>query len=264
MTWADEAIYAVEIGFSRRTADVAYDRYNSSLILSATNLSNPSAQNITASDLFDALEMVFFGFDIAEPSQVPDLSSSNAQLLMTLATSISASSQIPYTPGIPQGGQAYIYFVGILTMPILLFQPNWLSPQLLNDTPTAIENSLPPDLYISVDLSTQTVRAIISQWTVFVYLIVTLAVYFWCLGGMLLASFVQTPPSTPFQLVDFASRVVANDNDMSVSHLLGETWRGSSGIIRQKLESTSLCLRKAVDVEGGTKIGFSQGNEATI
>lgn len=203
--------------------------------------------------------MVFFGFDIAEPSQVPDLSSSNAQLLQTLAISISSSSQIPYTPGIAQGGQAYIWFVGILTMPILLFQPNWLNPQLLNSTPTAIENSLPPDLYISVDLSTQTVRAIIPQWTVFLYLIVTLAAYFWCVGGMLLALFVQTPPSTPFQLVDFASRVVANDNDTSVSHLLGETWGGTSGIIRQKLEGTSLYLRKAVDVKGGTKIGFLSG-----
>jgi hypothetical protein len=261
LTWADQGTYAVEIAYSRRTSDIVYDRYNSSVILSATNFSTPSPQNITASDLFDGLEMVFFGFDISQPSQVADIATSNGLLLTRLASTIASSSQIPYAPGVSLGGQAYTYFVGILTMTVLLFQPNWLNPFDLGIPPTAVAPDLPPDLYISVDLSTQTIRAIIPKWSVIVYLIVSLAVYFWCVGGMFLALSVQTPPTSPFQLIDFSSRVVANDDETSVSHLLSETWSGSSGAIRQNLASTRLYLRKMVvsAVDGSEKIGLSTG-----
>lgn len=242
----------MEVAYSRRTSDIVYDRYNSSVILSATNLSTPSAERITASDLFDGLE-VMFGFDISHGSQALDISSSNSELLMTLAATFSALSQMPYpqASGISVGGQAYTYFVAILTMPVLLFQPTWVNPYY-NITPLEPEAGLPPDLYISVDLSKQIVRAIIPKWTVIVYLIVSLAVYFWCIGGMFLSSFIQTPPSTPFELIDFSSRVVSNHDETSLSQLLAETWSGNSDTIREKLEGSGLYLRN---------VGFSESDE---
>ena len=77
-----------------RTSDLAYSRYNSSLILSVTNFSTPPPpQKITTADLFAGLEMIF-GFDITYPNQ-PSVSSTNAELVRSLASTFSINSNLP-------------------------------------------------------------------------------------------------------------------------------------------------------------------------
>jgi hypothetical protein len=47
-------------------------------------------------------------------------------------------------------------------------------------------------------------------------------------------------------MIDFASRIVANCGNNSLSKVLSETWNGNFDVVREKLESKALFLR---DVE---------------
>lgn len=186
---------------SKPTSDVVYSRSNAS-ILSSSNLALPlSDQVIAPSDLFSALDK-FFSTDTSSTFGLPNPNTTNVSFLMFLCSYfITAGETLT-------GVEATAYLQSILAMPLLLFQANWLNPNLVA-APDHPAKGLPPALYVSANLAKSAVRAFIPRWTVIVYTVVSVSTYFWCIGGMCFALFVQGPPTTSFELIDFASRVVS-------------------------------------------------------
>jgi hypothetical protein len=235
--------------------------YNSS-ILSVTNLTTPSVQNIAPTDLFSGLESVLGG-DISTSTSELNPDSANSGLVDLLAADFADLTNVPHQDGalgsatLPSA-DAYPLFWAILTLPPLLFQANWLNPY-----PVATSQLEP----VSVDILDAMIRAVIPQWTFILYLIASLAVYFWCVGGMCFALHVQGAPSTPFEVIDFASRIASNRGNNSLSKLLEETCDGNTNTIREKLEDKNLFLRNVGSSENGeegktgAKIGFASDDK---
>ena len=60
---------------------------------------------------------------------------------------------------------------------------------------------------------------------------------------MYISLFVQTPSTTPFPVIDFASRVVSNGEDASFAKILASTSVGDTDVVREKLEDKVLFVR---------------------
>ena len=269
MTWTKTGPFFTQIAFSLRNSDVLYNLSTSS-IQSITNLTNPSVETIAPTDLFSGLE-IFFGGDISTTTELnPD--SVNVALLELLAQGFVGAATLPkqYGPLASEtlpSGEAYPMFWAILTLPLLLFQTNFFAPNVAATQP---EPNYPSELYVSVEILDATVRAVIPQWTFILYLIASSTVYFWCVGGMYFALYVQGPPFTPFEIIDFASRIVSNHGNNSISKFLDETWDGNTNSICRKLQDKNMFLRNVRFPEngeeilnGGTsaKIGFTDDKE---
>ena len=71
--------------------------------------------------------------------------------------------------------------------------------------------------------------------------------YFWCISWLLYTANIPAPPTTPFVLIDFASRVVANGFGFgSLARLLTGTTRGNVQDVREKLADKRVFLGEVV------------------
>jgi len=221
------------MAISQRTADVVYSRSNRS-ILSTTNVSAPTTEIIAPSDFFLAFETIF-GLDSSYPETQYDIDpfSANVILIDVLEVSFSRSTEDP------SGAVALSLFRGILATPLLLFQPTYLNPNL-NFSSEALPIGLAPELYVAVDLSQSFQRLIIPKWAWIVYVTISGSIYLCCVGGMVAALFVKTPPTTPFEVVDFASRVVSHDEERAFAELS----TGREDTTRRKLQDKAVLVSR--------------------
>jgi hypothetical protein len=223
----DNNTVQIAMAASQRTADVVYNRFNGTII-SVENLLPPVPETIAPGDLLSAFQL-FFGEDVSNP----DTNSSNSQFIQFVADTFYDST----------ASTAREALSGLLTVPLLYLQENGFNPYWNTTLPGQLESGLSPGLYIDIDLSQTLVVAVIPVWTVIVYAIASLIVFFWCVGGMLLALSIQSPPSSGFDLIDFTSRVTSNHDDSSLSSILGSLSNGKTKVIRKNLESETLLVR---------------------
>lgn len=225
------------MAISQRTADVVYSRTNSS-ILSTMNVSAPTTEIIAPSDFFLSFEAIF-GVDNSNPasSENTNLFSANTILITVLQETFSITSKTPSEPELLSA------FRGLLATPLLLFQPTWLNPNF-NVSTDAFETALPPELYVDVDLSQSFKRLTIPKWTWIVYTVISLSIYVWCVAGMVVSLFVITPPTTAFEAIDFASRIVSNNEDNSFVKSLTELSIGSEDMTRRILQDKAVFVRE--------------------
>lgn len=104
---------------------------------------------------------------------------------------------------------------GLFISPILIFQDNGNNPNLDSNIDLS-EMDEPPDLRISVDLSESKMIAVIPEWVVIVYLVMSMAVYSCYIGAMFLSFWVQAPQISSFEMINFASKIVSNKRNSNV------------------------------------------------
>lgn len=228
------------MAISQRTADVVYSRTNRS-ILSTTNVSAPTAEIITPSDFFLSFETIL-GPDSSDPnSQYPlDPFAANTILVDVLQNDFAITSEDP------SGSAALALFRGILAAPLVLFQPTWINPNF-NSSSDEPQLGLPPELYVAVDLSQSFQRLTIPLWTWIVYVVVSLSIYVWCVGGLVISLFIRTPPTTPYDMIDFASRV---DEEKSIAKFKADLSAGRRGTPRRKLQDTAIRISREISEDG--------------
>ena len=243
-TWSNQTQSVTAMAISHCTADVVYSRTNRSF-LSTTNVSAPTTQIIAPSDFFLAFETIF-GFDSSYPETQYDIDpfSANDVLIDAINVEFSRSSHDP------SGAVALSLFRGLLATPLLLFQPTYLNPNL-NLSSEAPPKGLPPELYVTVALSQSFQWLTIPKWTWIVYVTISGSIYLWCAGGIAGALFIKTPPKTPFEVIDFASRVVSNDEEHGFADMREELSIGKEGTTRRKLQDKAILV---------TRDGLSEGD----
>jgi hypothetical protein len=236
LAWtAQSSEFSTSMAVSLRTSDTVFAR-SSRTILSVTNISPPTNANISLTDLFAALELVF-GPDVSDNSsllQDPfncDQVVLNAYWFQFVVAFQNSDENIGLSP-----------MRGMLALPVLLFQLNWMNPFFIV-TPDQLEAGLPSELYVSVDLTRQVSRAVIPRWTIIVYSAMSLSMYIWCLVGMCAALGVIVPPTSAFEILDFACRVGAKPGN-TLAELLAELDIRSDSKIREKLQNTALFVRE--------------------
>jgi hypothetical protein len=211
------------------------------------SLSPSTPQSLVSSELLASFDFLF-GNDSNEIETPQEAFSSNSTADFGAAISFIAqqctSNQIPLNCGI------------ILALPLLVFQPNSHYVSGTSTTP----NSL-------VQLLTTFALPSIPNRSILVYLIVSTLIFFWCVGGLVLALFVDTPATSNFDCIDFAARIIANQSDGSFMQPLLTLTDGRDTAIREALEDKVLFVRDVgvQEVDGGHvregphvgKIGFT-------
>ena|SRR5271156_867091 len=198
--WRETSPYILSLLVSHRTADAVYSLSNSSII-SVSNYSAPAVQTIDASDLLTGFESMF-GPDISNGTLFSP-ASANGQLVSILATGLVAAGY----PSVMRLQE----FGSILAMPLLFFQQNFWQSGWLNPNPSAPVPNLEDDLYVDVELAKTIIIGVIPKWTVIVYSVISLTICTLCGMGIYLAAAVQGPRISSFPIVDFASRILAED-----------------------------------------------------
>ena len=224
--WQNWVTWNTSMAMTAITSEVVYSRSNST-ILAVGNLTQASPVSIAPADLFFVLQQVF---------------SQNIYFLQLVADLLNNFSQAV------NGYLAVPYLRAILTLPLLLFQPaGRLNPTIPAPSPYHPLGGLPQDLYASAELSKMNIRGWIPVSTFVPYLIFSLGMYFWCISWLLYTANIPAPPTTPFVLIDFASRVVANGFGFgSLARLLTGTTRGNVQDVREKLADKRVFLGEVV------------------
>lgn len=221
------------------------------------NVSAPTAETIAPADLFAAFETTF-GVDSSNPASqyAIDPSASNEILLGILATTFQVTSTNP------TARSAASSLRGLLASFLLYFQLSWNNPSF-NYTSGVLQAGLPPELYVDAALTRSVQRLTVPKWTWIVYVVISLGVYLWCVGGMVFTLFVKLPPkSTPFEPLDFASAIVLNGGDNSFVKLLLEVSKGKN-TTRSILQDKSIFVREVPlssdpeEIEIGRRLGLA-------
>ena len=220
----------------RRVCDVVYSNGNQS-ILAVTSASSPRAVEITMDDLFAGLDAIFGNDTSRADSFNQDSQAANALILHEYWRIFVDAA------GEPKADDALSVFRGLLTTPLLLFNDNWLNPYRVA-IPDLIDLGLSRDFYVSVDLTRTVPHLIIPQWTVVLYTVTSLLIYLWCVGGIILSIGVVGPPTTPFDMLDFASRIAANRENGSLVELLAEMPFHNSKSFREKFQKKGIFVRE--------------------
>jgi len=219
----------------RRTSDVVYSRLNLSII-SVSNISAPVPYNITPSDFFAALEN-FFGGDIATGAYF-DPVTANAVFLGILSSALTDSSiGLAVSDGLG-------ILRGLLTLPLIFFQPTWLGSNAPGYNDTTVTAGLPPDVYISVSLSQSHIHVLIPRWTIILYISTLLTIYICCVVCLSTSLFIQPPHTTSYEIFDFASMVcVPTAADASAAQLLSGLRTKGSVVLRKELKNEAIFIR---------------------
>lgn len=212
---------------SQRTSNIVYATNSS--ILTGTDLSEPVPIILDPTDLFHVFDQIFG----SSSSSSANWNLTTGSLLLYLTTYLDVASDTP------TGVQATTYLRTLLATPLLLFQQTWFNPNL-RPSPDQPASGLDSMFYVTADLARSAPRAFIPRWTAIFYTNVTLLVFLWCFGGMCIVFFIQRPPITPFELIDFMSKVVSNRENLSTAKLLAATSNGSADAIRDVLEDKRL------------------------
>src|SRR5579859_2651142 len=257
LTWSDQVQWSTSMAISRRTADVVFSR-NNFTILATMNVSAPIAETIAPSDVFTSLEATF-GIDSSNPASqyATDPFAVTTQFVEILQNDFQA------TITNPSAGSALLSLRGILASLLLYFQITWNNPDS-NFTSGVLQTGLPPELYVHVDLTQSLQRLTIPKWTWIVYVAISSGIYVWCVSSMVFTLFIVSPPTTSFEVLDFASRIVSNGGDHSFVKLLAETSIGSEKITRNILENKAIFVR-AVQLSSGLRRqeGEQEGERGT-
>jgi hypothetical protein len=151
----------------------------------------------------------------------------------------------------------------LFTLPVLLFQSS--SPFLTS-----------PDVYnVSMEVSQSFPVTSVPGWCILVYVIVSTFILSWSVGWLILASHVDFPPTSNFEILDFASRVAANRSNGSFTETLASLSTAQDSAFRKALEDKKIFVRDfgnkeaTVEEDGGIKrvgkIGFTmKGEEGTM
>lgn len=140
-----------------------------------------------------------------------------------------------------------------LITPFVLFQANsylqwWVK---YNGSVGPVPAGLPQELYTTVDLTRTIARGVISPWTVFIFLVLACFIYFTCVACIIWSMTIQAPPTTHFQLVEFAARVVSKgQSNTSWATVLSKTANGDKGYLRSKLVDKNVYLGDVSTVGG--------------
>ncbi len=216
-SWAANANDSTSLAFFLRTANVAYSLFNSSIMM-IDHVSPPLDQHISPSDLFPILDQIFS--PINSSLRIPPLS-----LIDNLINHLYFDSEQSVFAGT-------IYLQSILTIPVLWFEPNDLNynKQDVENIPTP---NLPPELYVTGKFAQSVNRILISQWTVVLFMLISIGIFVWSVGWLAWAMTIQGPRIGPFPLVDFASRIAsAGTGEILVSDI-GLTPKSSAAFIAQ-------------------------------
>jgi hypothetical protein len=240
------------------TADVSYNIANSS-IFAVSNLGVPTYQNITPADYIQSFQWIFG--PQYQPGMPSDPVSSVASLIQYLL--------IDFTPPLVQGFSIpnpelvsdTSTLALLLTIPLLLFQP------VFNYVSTS--NSSTAGLSPSIELAEMCTLLSIPRWAVIVYIAIVSLIFLWCIGGIVIALFVDESPATSnFDVVDFTAATTANRFEGSLADTFASLPFGKDAEIRKRLEDKSVYVRhlggrmqsKSDGVEGISevnKIGFT-------
>lgn len=215
------------MAISERTSNIVYSTNSS--ILTGTDLSEPVPTTLNPKDLFLAFNLIFE----TSPNGIANLNLTTDSLLLYLNSYLDVAGKTP------TGVQATGYLRALLAIPLLLFQQTWFNPSL-QPSPDEPVSGLDKAFYVTADLAHSAPRAFIPRWTVIFYTLVNLSVFLWCVGGMCVTLFIQRPPITPFELIDFASKVVSNRENQSMSTMLANISNGDEDITRKTLEDKGL------------------------
>jgi hypothetical protein len=204
-----EAIVATTMSVTRLTCDATYANQNGS-ILSVSNLSLIGPSPVQARDLLLVYNNTFNNPLNPSPLNIPTILSINSGFGTT---------------------DSYSATKAFLALPYLVFQP--MSPWF---------NSLdlPHDTTIATTWSSGWAfsRIIIEKWTVIMFAIMMLGVYFWCVASLVSVIFRPLPLVTQFPLLDFASRAISGT--LSVQNTLSDG--PSSDGFRKMLQDKVLYL----------------------
>lgn len=220
-TWNSTTPWSTTMAISNLTSNVVYSRHNFS-ILSVSNLSKPSPVQVSPSDIMKAFEIIF----------PPTLNQANVNTTEATLLIYVNAYLATITDSTKSLGNSYLR--ALLTLPLLNFQINGLGPNVS-------DSQLPPAFNTSAELAKAVQRAFIPNWTVFIYSVITSFVFIWCIGGMLVALFIPTPISSRFELIDFASTVIASP-DSSIPRSMIESAGGPISTLRERLQDKTLVV----------------------
>jgi len=162
-----------------------------------------------------------------------------------------------------------------LVTPFVMFQANSDLETWLTVTNTSVEPvGLPQELYTTADLTQTVPRGVIAPWTVFIFLALASFIYFSCLACLSWSMTIQCPPTTHFQLVEFAARIVSKgQSSTSWATVLSKTSNGKKAYLRSELVDKEVYLgdvRKvggvtsSIPVESEDNVSFLDESTGTI
>ena len=189
---------------------------------------------------------MMFGQDNSSGIRI-DPESSNAQLVMAVAEGV--------TPGNFSEVFRLSTLASLLATPLFIFNRNYLSFFTPTDLNAPVPD-LPEVFYVSVDLSEAIVVGVIPQWTVVLYAILSSIIFFLCVTGISLASFIKGPRISSFPIIDFSSRVVTNRGESSVADELRKLSSGLDDDIQSELGDKSLFLERIETDPNNAALGF--------
>lgn len=131
-----------------------------------------------------------------------------------------------------------------LVTPFVLYQPNGnMFNGIVANATTGEREGLRTDLYTTMDFAQTVDRGVLSPWTVFIFLVLACFIYFSCLACLLWSMTIQGPPTTHFQLVEFAARIVSKGaSSTSWATVLSKTSNGDLSYLRSKLVDKNVYL----------------------
>jgi hypothetical protein len=239
-TWANSLPFTTEIHVSYRTSDVTYSLENNSII-SVSNLSEPTVERISPNVLYIGLEAIL-GLPNSNPVSPIEYDPGGAQAsLLALLWNTFNGREESSIGG--DGGAIIDVFRALLALPIILFEVNGNNRDFATN-PDQLAAGLPSELYVTVDLTKSSTRPIIPLWTAIVYTTIAMLLYIWSMGCLFSTLFIVSPPSSPFEAVDFASRVVAKKKNNELEKKMEKLSLGYPGDIRRELQKTVIFARE--------------------
>ena len=204
-------------------------------------------QHILPSDLFPIFSQFFSPANSS--IRIPELS-----LIDNLINHLYFDSEVSIFAGTT-------YLQSILTLPVL-----WFNPNSLNYNKETIENiptpNLPPELYVTGKFAQSVNRILISQWTVVLFMLISIGIFVWSVGWLAWAMTIQGPRIGPFPLVDFASRIAsAGIGENSGVNVIGRVAAAERSAIRKRLERERLFLGEISGGQYGIQRMRSQGGK---
>ena len=218
-SWENTVHVGLTLALQNATADTYYSRENST-ILQIQNLStdNPPYA-FTTTDYLRTISRIFhLDIDPTTGKLNPNFTS----------TQLFVHADMPFA-------DPYSAFQNALLTPFLMFQASSFLNSWSIDNSAGELSDIPSQLYTTADLVKTVPRGIIAPWTVFVFLALGCLVYCICIGCLLWSMTIQGPPTTRFQLLDFASRIVSNRTPSSLGDLLATTANGDNKYMRSRL-----------------------------
>jgi hypothetical protein len=228
MSWTTTNFSRAAFRSSILTADLTYNIDNNT-IFQISNLGPPTFQTITPFEYLSTYESVF---GPQYPSNITDdINSIFSAWTGYVASHIFVWKGVPDTPVMEAAHTTGL--ANYLTFPLLFFQTGqggWVS-------------TYPPEYTVDVELSQQCVVQSIRPWAVLVYVGVVTFIFMWCVGGLVMAFFLDTTPETSsFDLVDFTAAVIANRFDKSLADTFDSLPFGRDHEIRKRLQDKAMCL----------------------